>query len=341
VSARLVQVTRSPPSHWDRILSEADAGHLFHTADWAEYRATTASLAPLYFVLQRSAGMPRSATAALGLEVPLLGSRLRPMAWRLAFDSAPVPAQGRAAFVDALLQWAHHRPGLVSIECGSLDGDWGTDFVSPPLRRLEFVVDVSGGQSLERMRKSTRYEVRRAARAGVKISAAQSRSDVEALVRLHAATLDDLRRRKHVSGARPPFDAMAAAIQRLIAGKAAQAFLARRNGSPVAACLFGYAGKAAYYLLNGSSAVGREYSATHLTISTALDEFGAREFEQVNLGGVPVESTVGDHPDHGLYLFKRGFGGDVVTRVGGTVVLRPRQLSAIQLARRSLKSRSR
>jgi hypothetical protein len=339
VSARLVQVTRSPPSHWDRILSESDAGHLFHTADWAEYRATTASLAPLYFVVGSSASMPRSATAALGLEVPLLGARLRPMAWRLAFDSSPIPAQGRSAFMQALRHWAHHRPGLVSIECGSLDGDWGSDFGGPPLRRLEFVVDVSGAHSLERMRKSTRYEVRRAARAGVKVSAVHSRDDVEAVVKLHTATLADLMRRKHVSGARPPFDAMASAIERLIARKAADAFLARRNGAPIGACLFGYAGRTAYYLLSGSSALGREYAATHLIISTALDEFGGRRFEHVNLGGVPVDSTVNDHPDHGLYLFKRGFGGEVVTRVGGTVVLRPRQLRAVRLARRSLKRR--
>jgi hypothetical protein len=335
-----VQVTRCPPNHWDRILSESDAGHLFHTADWAEYRATTASLAPLYFVVGRAASMPRAATAALGLEVPLLGSRLRPMAWRLAFDSSPIPAQGRAAFMEALLQWAHHRPGLVSIECGSLDGDWGPDFAGPPLRRLEFVVDVSGGHSLERMRKSTRYEVRRAARAGVTISAVHSRDDVEALVKLHRATLADLMRRKDVSGARPPFDAMAAAIERLIARKAADAFLARRNGAAIGACLFGYAGRTAYYLLSGSSALGREYAATHLIISTALDEFGGRQFEHVNLGGVPADSTVNDHPDHGLYLFKRGFGGEVVTRVGGTVVLRPRQLGAVRLARRLLKKRS-
>jgi hypothetical protein len=337
VSAELVQVTRSPPHHWDRILGESNAGRLFHTAEWAEYRATTASLAPLYFVVEGSAGTPRSATAALGLEVPLLGSRLRSLAWRLAFDSSPIPAQGRSAFLDALRHWAHHRPGLVSIECGSLDGDWGHAFGGPPVRRLEFVVDVSGGQSLERMRKSTRYEVRRAAREGVKVSPIHSRDDVEAVVKLHRATLADLMRRKDVSGARPPFDAMASAIEGLIARKAADAFLARRNGAPIGACLFGYAGRTAYYLLSGSSALGREHAATHLIISTALDEFGGRRFEHVNLGGVPAESTVDDHPDHGLYLFKRGFGGEVVTRVGGTVVVRPRQLKAVRLARRSLK----
>jgi lipid II:glycine glycyltransferase (peptidoglycan interpeptide bridge formation enzyme) len=133
---------------------------------------------------------------------------------------------------------------------------------------------------------------------------------------------------------------MAAAIERLIARKAADAFLARRNGAAIGGCLFGYAGRTAYYLLSGSSALGREYAATHLIISTALDEFGGRQFEHVNLGGVPVDSTVNGHPDHGLYLFKRGFGGDVVTRVGGTLVLRPRQLGAVRLARRLLTRRS-
>jgi lipid II:glycine glycyltransferase (peptidoglycan interpeptide bridge formation enzyme) len=132
---------------------------------------------------------------------------------------------------------------------------------------------------------------------------------------------------------------MAAAVERLIARKAADAFLAHRNGSPIGACLFGYAGSTAYYLLSGSSALGREHAATHLIISTALDEFGRRQFDHVNLGGVPLDSTVDDHPDHGLYQFKRGFGGDVVSRVGGTVVLRPRRLRVIRMARASLKRR--
>jgi FemAB family len=337
VSVSLVEVTRSPPTDWDRILSESNVGHLFHTAEWAEYRATTASLAPLYFVAGRSDGMPRSASVALGLEVPLLGRRLRPMAWRLAFDSSPVPAERRAGFIEALLQWARRRRGLVSIECGSLDGDWGTDLLETPQQRLEFVADVSGGHSLERMRKSTRYEVRRAAREGVTVSLAQNRADVEAFVTLHAATLADLVRRKHVSGARAPFDTIAAAIERLIAGGVADVFLAHRDGSPIGACLFGYAGRDAYYLLNGSSALGREYAATHLIISTALDEFRARQFAQVNLGGVPADSTAAHHPDHGLYLFKKGFGGEVVPRVGGTVVLRSRRSRAIRLARQPLK----
>jgi lipid II:glycine glycyltransferase (peptidoglycan interpeptide bridge formation enzyme) len=186
------------------------------------------------------------------------------------------------------------------------------------------------------MRKSTRYEVRRAARGGVTVSLAKNRADVEALVELHAATVADLVRRKNVSGARPPLDTMATAIERLIAARAADGFLARHDGSPAAACLFGYAGRAAYYLLSGASALGREYAATHLAISTALDEFGGRQLAQVNLGGVPADSTADHHPDHGLYLFKRGFGGEVVTRAGGTVVLRPRRWRAIRLARRAL-----
>jgi hypothetical protein len=333
-----MDVTRSPSPAWYRILEEASRGNVFHTPAWADYRTMTASIAPVYFVAGRLNAENSLTGAALGFEVPLLGSRLRPFAWRLAFDSAPVPTHAPAEFAEALVAWARRRRGLVSLELGSLDGDWQTDRLDRPQRRIEFVVDVSAGHDLHgRMRKSTRYEVRRATRERVTVSLTRDEMDVEAFVRMHAATLEHLALRKNVSGARVPPDTMAAAVRRLIASRSADLFVARLEGSPIGACLFGYAGRTAYYLLNGSSPVARRHAATHVTIASALEEFRSRGFEAVNLGGVPAESTAEDHPDHGLYAFKRGFGGDVVTRTGGTLVLRPRRAEAIGRARRALK----
>jgi hypothetical protein len=333
-----MDVTRSPSPEWHRIMEDASPGNVFQTPAWADYRTMTASIAPVYFVAGRLNAENSLTGAALGFEVPLLGSRLRPFAWRLAFDSAPMPAQARAEFTEALVAWARRRPGLVSMELGSLDGDWQTDRLKTRQRRLEFVVDVTAGHDLQgRMRKSTRYEVRRATRERVTVSLARDEKDVDAFVGMHAATLEDLALRKNVSGARVPPDTMAAAVRGLIASRNADLFIARLDSSPIGACLFGYAGRTAYYLLNGSSPAARRHAATHVTIATALEEFRARRFEAVNLGGVPAESTAEDHPDHGLYGFKRGFGGDVVTRTGGTVVLRPRRAAAIARARRALK----
>jgi hypothetical protein len=333
-----VNVTRSPPPEWDRILTESSAGNVFHTSGWADYRRRTASVAPLYFVRRGSRGAHRRTGAALGLEVPLLGSRLRPVAWRLAFDSPPLPADAAGEFIEALLDWARRRYGLVSVECGSLHGDWASDRLQAPHRRLEFVVDVSGEGDLRgRMRKSTRYEVRRAAREGVTVAPARDAHDLHAFVAMHGATLDDLAARKNVSGARVPPAAMAAAVAGLICAQAGEVFVARKDGAPIGACLFGHAGRTAYYLLNGSSPAGRQHAATHLIIATALEEFRRRDFETVNLGGVPAESSAVGHPDHGLLTFKRGFGGEVVARTGGMLTLRPRRARVIALARRSLK----
>ncbi|MHC4180920.1 MAG: hypothetical protein ACYSWU_25770 [Planctomycetota bacterium] len=36
--------------------------------------------------------------------------------------------------------------------------------------------------------------------------------------------------------------------------------------------------------------------------------------EEVNIGGVPADAANPDHPQHGLYCFKRGFGGTEHTR---------------------------
>ena len=260
------------------------------------------------------------------------------MAWRLVFDSAPVPADAGAQFIEALVDWGRTRGGLISVECGSLHGDWGAECLDAPHRRLEFVVDVSGGEDLlARMRKSTRYEVRRAAREGVTVEPARNAADVEAFVALHAGTLEDLSVRKNLWRARVPRATMAAAVAGLIAANAADVVIARKDGAPIGACMFGHAGRTAYYLLNGSSPAGRRYAATHLMIATVLEDFRRRNCDVVNLGGVPPEAAAGSHPDHGLFNFKRGFGGEVVTRTGGVLTLRPQRARAIVLARRALK----
>ena len=333
-----MEVTRSVPPDWNRILNGASPGNVFHTPGWADYRTRTASIAPLYFVARCPDAVHAPVGAALAFEVPLLGSRLRPVAWRLAFDSSPIPAHAGAAFTEALVAWGRSRRGLVSMELGSLDGDWKTARLKTPQRRLEFVVDVSGGDDLQgRMRKSTRYEIRRATRHGVAVSLARDAADVEAFVKLHAATLEDLALRKNVASPRVPGNAMTAAVQGLISADSADIFIARLDGAPISACLFGYAGRTAYYLLNGSSPAAREHAGTHVTIATALEAFRDRRFEAVNLGGVPAESTAPHHPDHGLYAFKRGFGAEVVARTGGMLVLQPRRARAVARARRSLK----
>jgi hypothetical protein len=333
-----MEVTRSVPPDWNRIVEGASPGKIFHTPGWADYRTRTASIAPLYFIARRPDAGHRPVGAALGFEVPLLGSRLRPVAWRLAFDSSPIPAHAGTAFTEALVAWGRSRRGLVSMELGSLDGDWETARLQTRQPRLEFVVDVSGGDDLQgRMRKSTRYEIRRATREGVTVSLARDAADVAAFVELHAATLQDLAIRKNVSSARVPPEAMTAAVRGLMSANSAYIFIARREGAPIGACLFGYAGRTAYYLLNGSSPAAREHAATHVTIATALEAFRDRRFEAVNLGGVPADSTAAHHPDHGLYGFKRGFGGEVVARTGGMLVLRPQRDRAVAHARRSLK----
>jgi lipid II:glycine glycyltransferase (peptidoglycan interpeptide bridge formation enzyme) len=56
-------------------------------------------------------------------------------------------------------------------------------------------------------------------------------------------------------------------------------------------------------------------------------------FTAYNLGGTPEAGGMPEHPAHGLFRFKNGFGGEAVRCRGARWVLRPGHLRAHRLAR--------
>ena len=114
----------------------------------------------------------------------------------------------------------------------------------------------------------------------------------------------------------------ARAWAQLIATGAARLYLASLAGEPITACLFGLFGRRAYYLQNGASEAARRTGATHLVLGTALEELFTDGLDEVNLGPIAAEASDPSHIDHGLFMFKKGFGSAVEDRVGGVVIVR-------------------
>ena len=46
----------------------------------------------------------------------------------------------------------------------------------------------------------------------------------------------------------------------------------------------------------------------------SVEDARARGLTRLNIGGVPEAAVNEDHPQHGLYEFKKGFGGDAYLR---------------------------
>jgi lipid II:glycine glycyltransferase (peptidoglycan interpeptide bridge formation enzyme) len=96
---------------------------------------------------------------------------------------------------------------------------------------------------------------------------------------------------------------------------------ARKNGEIVAALAYLGAAGRAMTVRSGSSAVGYETRAMYLLQHAVIRRVRERGFTELNLGGVPEAAAGEDHPEHGLYDFKKGFGGESRLRTGLTVDL--------------------
>jgi len=90
---------------------------------------------------------------------------------------------------------------------------------------------------------------------------------------------------------------------------------ARHEGELIAGIVVVYYRQQAVYLYGAGADHKRNLMAAYLLQWTALERAQARGCESYDLFGIPPSDDP-QHPMHGLYRFKLGFGGDVVKRLG-------------------------
>jgi lipid II:glycine glycyltransferase (peptidoglycan interpeptide bridge formation enzyme) len=113
-----------------------------------------------------------------------------------------------------------------------------------------------------------------------------------------------------------------------------QLFGAVEGEEVLSAALIGWAGARAFYVTGGSTPAGYESAAAfwmHWSIMLRLREAGLQVY---NLGGVPADAAEEGHVQHGLFRFKRGFGGSPVACGGGSATLHPGHAKRHALASR-------
>jgi hypothetical protein len=86
-----------------------------------------------------------------------------------------------------------------------------------------------------------------------------------------------------------------------------------RDGRPLSALGILIYGARAYYLVGGTAAEGYQVRAPFAVFGHVIRELCGAGVRELHLGGVPAGAAEDSHPDHGLYRFKRGFGGEPVT----------------------------
>ena len=204
----------------------------------------------------------------------------------------------------------------------NIDGRWGRDFSKNDLFadhivrtfvEFEMSTDQTEETMLGAMDKYHRKNIRRAERNGVSVEIDSSLDGLNRLRELQLISADRATKRGNPFGVRDP--EYFSRIQKLLyqSGLGEVAF-AKREGEFIAGLAYLFTKDRAITVRSGATAAGYENNATYLLQYRVLQRLREAGIKQVNLGGVPHNAIDSNHPQHGLYSFKKGFGGKPTVR---------------------------
>jgi hypothetical protein len=243
--------------------------------------------------------------------------RFIPAASSLSMPVPPVIADRfgelRELAYESLLAYAR-RKGYQSL---AIEPRWGDDLStihclagSASAEVTEFVLDLrpSLDQILGSMHKKHRKNIKTASEAGIEC---RQDSSIEGMMILQAMQAHAVERGRDRGNFFSSVDEnyYRKAFQMVYQNGPGHLYLAFREGRPLAALAYLEFGKKAITVRSGSSPEGYETSAMYLLQYELIKDLKLRGFEELNIGGVPLAAGESGHPQHGLFDYKRYYGG--------------------------------
>jgi hypothetical protein len=313
---------------WDADLL-ATGGSVFHSSVWGRYVvAETPNAIPQFLTYRAADGT--AVARALGFLTrsprPLFAS----LTQRFGLDAFPASVDTRPEVVRPLVQLteeAARRTRALDLRVGSLGSAGRSEPFQlegfTPRRRLEFEVDLARSetalwQGLDSMR---RRNIGKSRRVGVTVRDMSTDAGVTELRRLQGATGQRITRRGGPDIRYRGADAVDP-VRVLVDSGVGRILGAELDGVCVSAVLFTYFNGLVYHLMSGHSNRGLQTQApTYLFWESILRyrSVGAHHF---SLGGCSADAVSPGSPEHGVYFYKRAFGGECRECVGGTKPLR-------------------
>ena len=173
-----------------------------------------------------------------------------------------------------------------------------THLVNPEIT-LTLDITQTPEEILKQMRKSTRYEIRRIEKTGIKTQMGNTPKDLEIFWNLHQKTVA---RHGFV-----PFTKASTQTELQTFKQNCQIFSAKTEEEYLSSSIILFDNHAAYYHQGASTR--SKLPAAHATLWHAILEAKKRGCKQFNFWGISPEDQP-NHPWHGLSKFKRGFGGE-------------------------------
>lgn len=329
-----------PPDGWDRIVASLGGG-IFHSHGWARYQTDVSATKAVFLLARDERGEPIGAAVMVVHEsrIPLLAPFLRD----LTFTAHPVALGDAAEPAAALFEDGERLArslGCARLWLGSFGS--GRSPIRPSARgfreteRTEFVADLTAGLDAVwgAIDKKQRERIRQLERKAVLVTTESGRDALRILQSLRGSTQQKRAARGQGYSLATGSRLDDAIDRRLLQENLARIFVARVEGDPVAAILYGTFGGRAYSMFSGSSGEGYRLGAQSLLYWRAVQNFSAEGFVELNRGGVAGATASPEHPLHGIYQFKLRLGTTPLTCRSGVKVLSPLRAAVADLKNR-------
>lgn len=318
------EVANVAPSEWDGWLKNSPGGgHVLQSYAWGEFKRRF-GWRPLRLVLER-----RGEVAGVGQflaydTIPVPGALVycSKGPWLPWEDEEAVRAFFRGASEVTGRAGAHTLKIEPEVPEGRADVKAVLDDIGFHEARyaLNFdttvTVDLSPPEEelLARMRKSTRYGVRKAAREGVEVV---EPDDFEGAWETFYGWMEDTAERKEGFTIRRPRGYLHDMMRTMHDAGQGHLFLAVHEGRPLAGVFIFTFGEKYWFMHGASSTEKRSYNPNHLLQWEVMRWARQRGIRYYDMVGIPKpENRNEDDPYYGVYRFKIGFGGEVTDFLG-------------------------
>ena len=342
---RLQIAERFDGEPWDARVREF-GGTIFHSSAWASYTmAGQPDVSPRFITLLSNEGDPVG--IALGFQARSPRKVLAPLTGRLWFDTPQVvrgdDPERLAEFLRLLESYAR-KEGCVEMGVGSFaacDSDVGLEKQGfRTTKYWEFVLglELSEDDLWNQFEYKRRKNIKKAMNGGVRIRPMPAEEGIAHLRRLQGESSQRIVERggpdityKGDPERDPVLSLIRSGLGRLVGAEA--------DGEVVSAGLFTYFNGLVYHTLSGHSGKALQTQAPTLLLWETLKRYRAEGAVAFNFGGCSIDAVKEGSPEHGVYAYKKAFGGQCVERTSGVKILRPTAHKAVAFLKSLLRNR--
>lgn len=302
---------------WNTFVASSGMGHVFQSYEWGEIK-TAQGWEPIRLALEED-GIIKAGASILRRKIPFTNRAI------LYIPRGPIwdyTDKGLSeSLFDALTKIAEESKAVfLKINPDIEDDERTSNFFlergftvskKPIMHRCTFRLDLCQNPDdiLKQMESRTRYAIRVSEKKGVLISDTSTKEDLDTFYRLYCETF----RRASISP--QPYRHFLDVWKVLVSKGLARIFLASYQEQVIAGAFILMFGDKCWYLWGASSGLHRDANPNQALQWHIIRWAKERGYHWYDLQGVPCQVKKGD-PLWGIYLFKRGFGGQFVKLIG-------------------------